>query len=1182
MISRLLSAVLARLIGLCIVPMVLIALWLAWRDLRAQEAQHLREAQQFARNATSGIDHLLEERIKALSMLASSPLADDQSRWPELYGEARNFLANFQSHVIFADEHRRSMFSTRAPYGATLPRVASPRGRSASRLALQSGRAQVGDLVIGPTIGRPVVAIAVPVLRDSAPPRLMVSAIEARWLQEYVDRLDLPRGWAMTLQDGTGAEIARRAPPGFDGRRDVDDDHRITARLALSPWSVVLEMPRTLDQAQRRETLLPLATAILLALLIALGGGLWASRRMREEVAMLGAPAGHAPQPLEIAEFQAAGRRIVEASARAAASDDRLRLWAAAFQQVEVGLAISDARKGVLVSVNPAFARDRGFTIDELAGQPVSGLFPADRHAELRELLAEADRSGHVSAEIEHLRRDGSRFPVLLDLTVVRDPAGRPLNRLALVLDITERKRLEQERTARQAAELERQRHARVAALNLMDDEQAARREVEAAADELRKLSQAVEQSDESIEITNLDARITYVNSAFLQHSGYSRDEVIGRNSRLLQSGQTPRETYRALWDALGRGATWRGEFINRRKDGSVYVELATITPLRRPDGQVTHYVAVKEDVTERKRIAAELDNYRHHLEQLVAARTGELEQSQRQAESANRAKTAFLANMSHEIRTPMNAILGFTHLLRRDARSSVEVQRLDKIESAGTHLLGVINDILDLSKIEAGKLELEMHDFTLEAVLGHVATLIGERSAAKGLELRVEGDDGEAWVRGDLTRLRQALLNLASNAVKFTERGSIVLRARLVESPHEGYLARFEVEDTGVGIAPDVLRGLFQAFQQGDGSNLHSVGGTGLGLAITRQLARAMGGEAGADSTPGVGSLFWFTARLEHGSTSSLAPAGLGAADLQRRHAGKRVLVVEDHPINLEVATDLLQAAGLAVATAENGAQALERVRDGRFDVILMDMVMPGMDGLEATRALRQIPEARSVPIIAMTANAFVDDRRACLAAGMNDFVAKPVDPQHLYATLDRWLVASGDAEATPPAEPTQATQPTQAMADGSTSRRAPNGPSGYGTSVIMARLSQEAGVDLARGLAAMKGEHGQLIELLRLMATTHRNDMRELQECLQRGAREDARRIAHRLAGVATTLGATVLFGAVRALENRLREPAASSTDDLDALIGAADLQLLRLLEIVGDARVAERAQAGAAEPA
>jgi signal transduction histidine kinase len=384
-------------------------------------------------------------------------------------------------------------------------------------------------------------------------------------------------------------------------------------------------------------------------------------------------------------------------------------------------------------------------------------------------------------------------------------------------------------------------------------------------------------------------------------------------------------------------------------------------------------------------------------------------------AELACRAKGAFLANMSHEIRTPMNAIIGFTYLLRKSVYVPGQIDLLNKIEVSTQHLLSIINDILDLSKIEAGHVELEHRNFFLYELLDNICTLMADQIRDKGLTIHVDNDAMLGWLNGDSMRLRQALLNYVNNAIKFTQQGNIRLRTRLLEESDTGLLVRFEIQDTGIGIPEDKVSVLFDAFTQAEVSTTRQYGGTGLGLSITRQLAILMGGEAGVDSALGQGSTFWFTARLQRGQGVMPAEFKKNPIDdqdeMRRRYSGARVLLVEDNPVIREVATAFLNRVGLMVDSAENGRIAVGKVLNNDYDLVLMDVQMPVLNGLDATREIRMLADKADLLILAFTANAFAEDELACLEAGMNGVVQKPMVPKVFYATLLHWLSCQDSA---------------------------------------------------------------------------------------------------------------------------------------------------------------------------
>jgi len=502
---------------------------------------------------------------------------------------------------------------------------------------------------------------------------------------------------------------------------------------------------------------------------------------------------------------------------------------------------------------------------------------------------------------------------------------------------------------------------------------------------ELTKLTEALEQSPASVVITDKNGNIEYVNAAFCEITGYSLEEVIGQNPRILKSGNLSPAYYQNLWQTILSGKIWKGDFINKKKNGQEYWESASISPIKNDSNEITHFVAVKQDITERK-----------HMED-------ELIDAKQIADGANKAKSDFLANMSHEIRTPMNAVIGMTHLALKTKLTAKQQDYLNKIQSSANSLLGIINDILDFSKIEAGKLDMESLDFNLDDVLDNLGNLVSVKAQEKeDLEvLFATAQNVPRFLVGDPLRLGQILINLANNAVKFTDSGEIVVSTERVKKNRDRITLKFSVSDTGIGLTAEQAGTLFQSFSQADTSTTRKYGGTGLGLAISKKLANMMGGEIWVDSEPGQGSTFSFTAIF-----------GLGREDVKKRFTpapdlrNMKVLVVDDNPTSRDILRDMMESFSFEVTLAATGQEGIAEIekadKDKPFEMVIMDWKMPGMDGIEASKRIKEHPKLSHIPhVILVTAYGREEVMQKAEKIGLDGFLLKPVNPSVLFDTI-------------------------------------------------------------------------------------------------------------------------------------------------------------------------------------
>lgn len=687
-----------------------------------------------------------------------------------------------------------------------------------------------------------------------------------------------------------------------------------------------------------------------------------------------------------------------------------------------------------------------------------------------------------------------------------------------------------------------------------------------------RLLESVIDNAMDAIIITKVASNasapeIAYVNSAFTQISGYAQAECIGRTPEFIHGKEEATVPMQLIIDVLNRGEIYRGEIQNFGKDGAPYWIDLTAVPVRNENGVVTHFAAFQRDITARKKaesIHADMLLQMRRINQKNEVMTRQLEESLIAAKDANRAKDEFLANMSHEIRTPMNGVIGMALLLADSNLTAEQQEYVKAINGSAETLRMLLNDILDLSKIEAGVLTLESIVIDPVDTIRETARLLRPLALKKGYDLRLElmGDLPRAII-SDPGRLRQILTNLLGNAIKFTEKGFVRIFAA-VDHAGEATTLRLEIEDSGIGIPPDKIATIFDKFTQADASITRRYGGTGLGLAITRQLVALMGGQISVESKVGKGSKFIVRLPLKVTDESALLPDTTDTCPWSEHHlvpaAQSRILIVEDYPVNQVFARKLLEKFGFTkIDLASDGLQALMMVRENRYDMVFMDCQMPELDGYQASTKIREFEKGsgRHVPIIAMTANAMIGDREKCLKAGMDDYVSKPLRPDLLRKAVSRWISLPGGQPAKP-----AASEPASAPSAASMSAVAPPVPASATVAVQAApaapivphgssdpqrpppvdleqlRHVTDGNVEEERALTVMFAEQAVLI-LAELMRAVAENDLVAW------------RKSAHKLKGASANLGA-------RHLSHLCKE--AEGSGSTDSRFGLEALQAIR----------------------
>lgn len=643
--------------------------------------------------------------------------------------------------------------------------------------------------------------------------------------------------------------------------------------------------------------------------------------------------------------------------------------------QANYGTGITDM-EGNILYVNGCMAEMHGYTMEELLGQKMNILHAPGMEEEAVNLIQELLQTGGLTGkELLHARKDGSIFPTITNTKLIANLEGIPPFIAGTIIDNTDRKNFEKE---------------------------------------ISKLNLAIDQSPVGIIITDLNGILEYVNPAFEKNTGYSKEEVLGQSTRMLKSGITPNEIYHELWSTIKSGKMWQGELVNKRKDGELYWENMTISPIYDEKGVVINYLGIKQDISERKKAEEEILGLNLSLERKVKARTLDLENSnlalekaREEAEQANHAKSDFLSRMSHELRTPMNSILGFAQLMEMGQLDAGQQKSISHILKSGKHLLDLINEVLDISRIEAGRVSISVEPVEITNVITDVIETLHPLASTKNVNLVINNQiPGLVYVRADKQRFKQILLNLLNNAIKYNNKdGSVWVEIEQIHG-NENRI-RISVKDNGIGIDPNDLDKVFSPFER-VGAEQTNVEGTGLGLAVVKQLIGLMGGNQGVESKIGKGSNFWIELPEAISELTRLKQSGeLENTSQPLAKKGGVVLYIEDNRSNIELVEQIVEAKrpGLKLISNMYGKNALPLALENQPDLVLLDLNLPDIHGAEVLEALRSNENTKHIPIVILSADAMPKQLEVLIKAGAQNYLTKPLDIQSFIVELDRYV---------------------------------------------------------------------------------------------------------------------------------------------------------------------------------